>query len=61
MFFKSKLIITCNLSNYADHYNQKLDTKCDEFEHTFIVVDLEKKKTVIDTTCGMITEYDTYK
>lgn len=54
-------IITCNLANYADHYNQKSDRKIDEFEHTFIVVDLEGKRTVIDTTWGMIVDYDTYK
>lgn len=54
-------IITCNLANYADHYNQNSDRKIDEFEHTFIVVDLEGKRTVIDTTWGMIADYDTYK
>lgn len=54
-------IITCNLANYADHCNQKSDRKNDEFEHAFIIVDLEGKRTVIDTTWGMITDYDTYK
>ena len=54
-------IIRCNLKNYADHYNQKSDGKINGFEHTFIVVDLEGIKTVIDTTWGMITDYETYK
>lgn len=54
-------IITCNLINYARHYNEKSGRKIDEFEHTFIVVDLDGIKTVIDTTWGMITDYETYK
>lgn len=54
-------LITCNLVNYRDYYNQKSDSKDDEFEHTFIVVDLKGKRCIIDTTWGMITDYDTYK
>ena len=32
-------IVTCNLKNYADHYNQKSDRKINGFEHTFIIVE----------------------
>ena len=53
-------LITCNLSNYADHYTHKTDRKVDEFEHTFTLVDLNGKKVVIDTTWGILTDYDTY-
>ncbi|MDO4962656.1 MAG: hypothetical protein Q4E75_00935 [bacterium] len=54
-------IITCNLKNYATYYNKESDTKINEFEHTFIVINLDGIKTVIDTTWGMITDFETYK
>lgn len=54
-------IIICNLENYRNYYNQRNDRKIAEFEHTFIVIDVEGEKTVIDTTFGMISDYETYK
>lgn len=61
LYFDDFEIITCNLANYVDYYNQKSDRKIKEFEHTFIIVYLDGKKTVIDTTSGIITDFDTYK
>lgn len=67
LYFKDFEIITCNLKNYAEHYTIKSKNsfygsqELDEFEHTFLVIDLEGEKTVIDTTWGFITDYETYK
>ncbi len=61
LYFDNFEIITCNLINYANHYNQKSNSKIDKFEHTFIVINFKNKRTVIDTTWGMITDYNTYK
>lgn len=33
----------------------------DEYEHTFLSVELDGQKIVIDTTFGFITDYETYK
>lgn len=54
-------IVTCNLVNYVNYYNQDSDRIIDEFEHTVIVAILEGKRIVIDTTWGLITDYNTYK
>lgn len=61
LYFKDFEIVTCNLVNYLNHYNQKASNKIDEFEHTFLVIKIENKEIVIDTTFGMITDKDTYK
>lgn len=67
LYFKDFEIVTCNLKNYAEHYTIKSKNSIydysaiDEFEHTFLVIDLEGKKTVIDTTWGFITDFSTYK
>ena len=67
LYFKDFEIITCNLKNYAEHYTIKSKNsfygsqELDEFEHTFLVIDLEGEKTVIDTTWGFITDFETYK
>ena len=59
-------IITCNLKNYAEHCISKSGDSLDdyeklpEFEHTFLVIDIENKKTVIDTSFGFITDLETY-
>ena len=59
-------IITCNLKNYAEHCISKSSNsledykKIPEFEHTFLVIDIDNKKTVIDTTFGFITDLETY-
>lgn len=54
-------IVTCNLANYVDYCNHKYGNYLDEFEHSFIVVNLDGVKTVIDTTWGIITDYEVYK
>lgn len=54
-------IITCNLQLYTEHYDEKTDRKNDDFEHTFLVINTDGKRTVIDTTWGMITDFDTYE
>ena len=54
-------IMTCNLKSYNDYYNSKTNHKSKEFEHTVLVVDIEGKKSVIDTTWGFITDLETYK
>lgn len=67
LYFKDFEIITCNLKNYAEHYTIKSKNsnngsrKLNEYEHTFLLINLNGKKTVIDTTLGLITDYDTYK
>lgn len=67
LYFKNFEIITCNLKNYAEHYTIKSKNsfygsqELDEFEHTFLLVELDGRKTVIDTTFGFITDYETYK
>lgn len=53
-------IITCNLKTYADHYSEKSNEKVNDFEHTFIVININDRKMVIDTTWGMITDFNTY-
>lgn len=55
-------IVTCNLKAYADYLKKNFSDYDDntEFEHTFIVINIDVKKIVIDTTWGMITDYDTY-
>lgn len=61
LYFSNFEIVTANLVNYRDYYNQNANKKIDEFEHTFLVVDLEGKRAVIDTTWGIITDYHTYQ
>ena len=62
LYFNEFEIVTCNLSNYNDYYNKKhKNNRSKEFEHSFLVVSIDNKKCVIDTTWGMITDYDTYK
>jgi len=67
LYFKNFEIITCNLKNYANYYTIKSKNsfngsqELDEYEHTFLLIDLDGKKTVIDTTFGFITDYETYK
>jgi len=60
MCFDEFEIITANLKNYGEYYCKKTNQKDEKFEHTFLVVNLEGKKMVIDTTWGMITDYETY-
>ncbi len=60
LYFKDFKIITCNLQNYADHYTIRSGKKTD-YEHTFLLIDLDDQKTVIDTTFGFITDFETYK
>ena len=59
--FKDFEIMTCNLKSYNDYYHTKVKSLDKEFEHTVLVVDIEGKKTVIDTTWGFITDLETYK
>ena len=61
LYFKDFEVVTCNLQNYADHYSIKSGRTESEYEHTFLLVNLEGKRTVIDTTFGFITDLDTYK
>lgn len=67
LYFKDFEIITCNLKNYAEHYTIKSKNsfygsqELDEYEHTVLLIDLDGKKTVIDTTFGFITDYETYQ
>lgn len=60
LWFKKFEIYTCNLRNYTAHYNEKNSNKIDEFEHTFLVINIDDIKTVIDTSFGFITDIDTY-
>lgn len=62
-YFNDFEIITCNLRNYQEHYAVKTNdvSVIDEYEHTFLLVDLENERTVIDTTFGFITDWETYK
>ena len=61
LYFDEFEIITCNLSNYNNHYNKRhKDERKKEFEHSFLIVTIDNKKCVIDTTWGIITDYDTY-
>ena len=65
--FKDFKIITCNLKNYAEHYTIKSKNSIydykerDEYEHTFLLINLNCIETVIDTTFGFITDYKTYE
>ncbi len=61
LYFKDFEIITCNLQNYADHYTVKSGEKIEEYEHTLLLVELDGKKTVIDTTFGFIADFESYK
>lgn len=58
--FKEFEIYTCNLRNYTAHYNEKSPNKIDEYEHTFLVINNDDIKTVIDTSFGFITDINTY-
>ena len=60
MCFDEFEIVTANLKNYWEYYYKKTYSKLGKFEHTFLVVNIDGKKMVIDTTWGMITDYDTY-
>lgn len=60
LYFKDFKIITCNLQTYANHYTIKSGIKIEEYEHTFLLIDLDGIKTVIDTTFGFITDFETY-
>lgn len=53
-------IITCNLKNFWDYYYEQTYSKLGKFEHTFLLVTIDDKKVVIDTTFGLITDFDTY-
>ena len=53
-------IITCNLENYVDYWNEVNPFKITEFIHTVLLVNLDGKKVVIDTTFGLITDIQTY-
>lgn len=48
-------LITCNLANYAEYFG------CEDYEHTIILVRLNGKEKVIDTTFCLITDLETYK
>ena len=63
LYFKDFELITCNLKNYVNYYNKYTDSYSQlyNFEHSFIVVNIKDKKIVIDTTFGMVTNYNTYK
>lgn len=61
LYFDSFEIITCNLNNYTKHYNEKTDTKKGDFEHSILLTKIDGKEIIIDTTWGMITDYETYK
>ena len=66
LFFKDFEIVTCNLKNYVEHYTIKSKNniydyrEINEYEHTFLLIELDGQKTVIDTTWGFITDYETY-
>ena len=55
------------MKNYAEHYTIKSKNsfygsqELDEYEHTVLLIDLDGKKTVIDTTFGFVTDYETYQ
>lgn len=67
LYFKDFQIITCNLKNYAEHCTIESKNsfygkqKLDEYEHTALLIDLDGKKTIIDTTFGFVTDYETYQ
>ncbi len=61
LYFQDFEIVTCNLQNYADHYTVKSGEKTEEYEHTFLLIELDGKKTVIDSTFGFITDFESYK
>lgn len=61
LYFDKFKIITCNLQTYADHYTVKSGIKTEEYEHTFLLIELDGIETVIDTTFGFITDFKTYK
>ena len=58
--FDSFEIVTCNLKNYVDYHNAYSKNKTKDFEHTILLVELDDKKVVIDTTFGFITDIKTY-
>ena len=58
--FNDFKIITCNLQNYVEYYNKNNIDYIEEFTHTILLVNLENKKVVIDTTFGIITDIQTY-
>lgn len=60
MCFDEFEIVTANLKNYWEYYYKHTHSKIGKFEHTFLVVNIDGKKMIIDTTWGMITDYDTY-
>lgn len=60
LYFKDFEIITCNLQTYANHYTIKSGIKTEEYEHTFLLIQLDGIKTVMDTTFGFITDFETY-
>ena len=53
-------IVTCNLKNYVDYHNEYYTKKTEDFEHTVLLVNLDNRKVVIDTTFGFITDIKTY-
>ena len=62
LYFDEFEIITCDLTNYTAYYNKHSeDRKREQYEHSFILVNIDNKKYVIDSTWGIITDYNTYK
>lgn len=59
--FKDFEIVTSNLLNYAKYCSETMDEPNISFEHTFLIIDIDDKKMVIDTSSSIITDYETYK
>ena len=59
-YFKEFEIITCNLKLYAKHYDEVTKSRNNTFKHSFLLLNINNKKIVIDTTFGLITDLQTY-
>lgn len=61
LYVKDFELITFKSKSYNEKYLKKHKKRIVNEEQTVLVIDLDGVKTVVDTTAGLITDYETYK
>ncbi len=60
LYFDDFEIILANLKNYANHCKKVFQFNYQEYPHAFLKAKINNHEYIIDTTWGMITDYDSY-